>query len=111
MEFYRKAQKRSRIKSLLKKIFRIKRRSVLALLGILLFSFLFFANNGIIARVKLEQRRTEMIEKVLQSEEETKQLQAQVKALEGDKKTIEKVAREKYGMMRDGEKVYRVKKD
>lgn len=52
-----------------------------------------------------------MIEKVRQSEEETKQLQAQVKALEGDKKTIEKVAREKYGMVREGEKVYRVKRD
>ena len=111
MEFYRKPQKRSRIKSLLKKIFKNKRRSILALLGILLFSFLLFANNGIIARVKLEQRRAEMIEKIRQSEEETKQLQAQVKALEGDKKTIEKVAREKYGMVREGEKVYRVKKD
>lgn len=111
MEFYRKPQKRSRVKSLLKIIFKNKRRSVLALLGIMLFSFLLFANNGIIVRVRLEQRRTEMIEKVRQSEEETKQLQAQVKALEGDKKTIEKVAREKYGMVREGEKVYRVKRD
>ena len=111
MEFYRKPQKRSRVRSLLKKIFKNKRRSVFVLLGTILFSFLLFANNGIIARVKLEQRRTEMIEKVRQSEEETKQLHAQAKALEGDKKTIEKVAREKYGMVREGEKVYRVKKD
>ena len=111
MEFYRKPQRRPRFRSLLKKVFKNKRRSVFLLFGILLFSFLLFANNGIIARVRLEQRRTEMIEKVRQSEEETKQLQAQVKALEGDKKTIEKVAREKYGMVREGEKVYRVKKD
>ena len=111
MEFYRKPQKRSRIKSLLKRIFKNKRRSVLTLLGILFFSFLLFANNGIIARVRLEQRKTEMIEKVRQAEEETKQLQAQAKALEGDKKTIEKIAREKYGMVREGEKVYRVKRD
>ena len=111
MEFYCKPQKRSRTKSLLKKVFKNKRRSITIFFGTLLFSFLLFANNGIIARVKLEQRRTEMIEKVRQSEEETKQLQAQAKALEGDKKTIEKVAREKYGMVREGEKVYRVKKD
>ncbi|MBI5464744.1 MAG: septum formation initiator family protein, partial [Ignavibacteriales bacterium] len=36
---------------------------------------------------------------------------AQIKALEGDKKTIEKIAREKYNMARPGETVYRVKKE
>ena len=52
-----------------------------------------------------------MIEKVEEAGKETARLQAQKKALEGDKKTIEKLAREKYGMSRQGEKVYRVKKD
>jgi cell division protein FtsB len=52
-----------------------------------------------------------MIEKVKAAEEETKRLQSYLKALEGDKKTIEKVAREKYGMARPGETVYKVKKD
>ena len=111
MEYYRKPQTQSAAKSLLKKVFRNKRRSVLLLFVTLLLSYLLFANNGIIARVKLERQRTEMIEKVRQAEEETKKLQAQIKALESDKKTIEKVAREKYGMVRPGEKVYRVKKD
>jgi cell division protein FtsB len=35
-------------------------------------------------------------------------LQAQSKALEGDRAAIEKVAREKYGMLKEGETVYRV---
>jgi cell division protein FtsB len=68
-------------------------------------------NRGIIARIRLEHERQVMIEKVKAAEEETKRLQAYLKALEGDKKTIEKVAREKYGMARPGETVYKVKKD
>ena len=36
--------------------------------------------------------------------------QSQSKALDGDKKEIEKVARERYGMVREGEKVYKVNK-
>jgi cell division protein FtsB len=51
------------------------------------------------------------VEKVAQAREETRTLQAHLKAVEGDKKTIEKLARERYGMARDGETVYRVKKD
>lgn len=81
------------------------------LFGTLFFSYLLFANNGIIARIRLEQQKAEMTEKVRQAEEETRKLQTHIKALESDKKTIEKVAREKYGMLRPGETVYRVKKD
>jgi cell division protein FtsB len=33
-----------------------------------------------------------------------------VKALEGDKRAIEKIARERYGMHREGETVYKVTK-
>jgi cell division protein FtsB len=44
------------------------------------------------------------------AEAENKRLQAESKALDGDKKVIEKVAREKYGMVREGETVYKVKK-
>jgi cell division protein FtsB len=79
--------------------------------GFALLLYVLFGNRGVIARVRLELKRQEMIEKVRLAEEETKQLQAQVKALEGDKKMIEKVARERYGMAREGETVYRVKKD
>ncbi len=56
-------------------------------------------------------KRAEMVEKIRRAEEETKQLQEQIKALQSDKKTIEKIAREKYGMVREGETVYRVRKD
>ena len=56
----------------------------------------------------MEDEKKEMLLKIERAEQEQKQLQEQSKALEGDKKAVEKVAREKYGMVREGEKVYRV---
>lgn len=80
------------------------------IVGTLLVSYVLFNNRGIITRIRLEHQRQVMIEKVRTAEDETKRLQAYLKALDGDKETIEKVAREKYGMARDGETVYKVRK-
>jgi cell division protein FtsB len=77
--------------------------------GLILGSFILFNNKGIVARIHLEIQRREAKENLRRAEEETKQLQTQLNALEGDKKTIEKVARERYGMAREGETVYRLK--
>ena len=44
----------------------------------------------------------------LEAEKDT--LEAQSRALEGDPRAIERVAREQYGMHREGETVYRVRK-
>ncbi len=70
--------------------------------------YVLFNNQGVVQRVRLERQKKEMLQKIQQAEEEQKQLQDQSKALDGDKKAVEKVAREKYGMVREGEKVYRV---
>jgi cell division protein FtsB len=53
-------------------------------------------------------QKQEMLEKINTAEEEQKKLKEQSKALDGDPKAIEKVAREKYGMVRENEKVYKV---
>ena len=70
--------------------------------------FIMFANNGVMQRRKLERDRAVLIEKIRAAEEEQKRLSEQSRALDGDKKAVEKVAREKYGMIREGEKVYKI---
>ena len=80
------------------------------IVGTVLAMYILFNNHGVVARVRLEHQRNVMIAKVKEAEEETARLQSYLKALDGDKMTIEKVAREKYGMAREGETVYRVKK-
>jgi cell division protein FtsB len=110
-DFYRKPRRPSRLREKLRKLF-TNRRLMLALLGgFALLLYVLFGNRGVIARIRLELKRQEMIEKVQLAEKETKQLEAEKKALAGDKKTIEKVAREQHGMAREGETVYRIKKD
>ncbi|HEY6952151.1 MAG TPA: septum formation initiator family protein [Bacteroidota bacterium] len=111
-QFYRKLPSSRRLlKDILKKAIANKKRTSILLAGFVVVTYLVFDNKGIIARVKLESQKRELEHKVLQAEAETKQLQAQIKALQGDKKTIEKIAREKYGMAKEGETVYRIKKD
>ena len=110
-DFYRKPHKRRLLSDLRKKLFKTRRRALITMISALLVLYILFDNKGIIARVGLEMEKQEMEEKVKTAEQETKQLQSDLKTLQGDKKTIEKVAREKHGMAREGETVYKVKKD
>ena len=75
------------------------------------FSIFSLTTKESLTRIRLEVQHNELIEKLKSDSIETKQLQEQIKALENDKKTIEKTAREKYGMAREGETVYQVKKE
>lgn len=109
-QFLRRIQKPKWLQGITKKAFKTRRRTLIVMGCAVVFSYVLFNNRGVIARIRLEHQRHEMIEKVRAAEEETKRLQSYLKALEGDKRTIEKVAREKYGMARDGETVYKVKK-
>jgi cell division protein FtsB len=72
--------------------------------------FALFGNRGVLQRVRLEERKARMETNIREAQDENRRLQAQSKALDGDKKAIEKVAREDHGMHRKGETVYRVKK-
>jgi cell division protein FtsB len=108
--FYRKQKKRFDINATARKL--LKNRKLLLACGValLLGGYVVFGNRGILQRIRLQHQKAELEVKIRQAEEETKSLQAQSKALDGDKKAIEKVARERYGMVREGEKVYKVNK-
>lgn len=73
--------------------------------------YITFGSHGVIQRVRLQRQSAELERKIHEAEEEAKALQNQSKTLDTDKRAIEKVAREKYGMARPGESVYKVKKD
>lgn len=108
--FYRKTRPRFDLTATVKKL--LKNRKLLLICGVavLLGGYVVFGNRGILQRIRLQQQKAELEVKIKQAEDETKSLQSQSKALDGDKKEIEKVARERYGMVREGEKVYKVNK-
>lgn len=109
--FYRNIQPEKVLKKIVKSASKNKKRTIIIILAFLLFLYLLFDNKGIIKRIQLEKQHREWIEKVKADSLETIRMREQIKALEGDKKTIEKTAREKYGMAREGETVYQVKKE
>ena len=86
-----------------------KRFGLILLLGLPIVGYVLLNPHGVIQRVRLELAKREMTEKLKEAELERQQLEDYSKKLETDKRTIEKVAREKYGMIREGETVYKVK--
>jgi cell division protein FtsB len=66
--------------------------------------FLFFNEYGILKYIKLNNQVNELNEKINAVEKENKRLQAEIDSLENKVPAkIEKVAREKYNMIRPGE--------
>jgi len=103
--FYRRDTR----KILLNSFFRNRRIVVGVFAGLIVALYILFGSHGIIQRVKLAQQIEELETRIKLAEEENIRLQAEVKALDSDLKTIERVAREKYFMAREGETVYRVR--
>ena len=108
MKFYRKIKKLANPENVAEKVKENKRTTAVILGGFMLILYVMFNSNGIVARVRLEMKKTEALQKIHAAEEEQKKLKDQSKALDGDPKAVEKVAREKYGMVRENEKVYKV---
>jgi len=108
--FYRKEKKRSRVRDRIMKLLKNKRFMLRFGLAAALVLYGLFDSHGILTHLRLLHQRAELEEKIRQAEVEQKRLQAEVKALDGDPKAIEKVAREKYGMVREGETVYKINK-
>jgi cell division protein FtsB len=108
MKFYRKIKKQVDPENIAETIKENKRTTAIVVAAFLLFLYVLLNSNGIVARIRLEMKKTEALEKIHVAEEEQKKLKDQSKALDGDPKAVEKVAREKYGMVRENEKVYKV---
>ena len=85
------------------------RRLVLGLLvGTPILLYVLFGSRGVVQHVRLQARKDELEQRIRDAEADSVRLQAESRALDGDRVAIERVAREKYNMVRDGETVYRV---
>ncbi len=82
-----------------------------SLVAVPVLFYIVFGSHGIIQRIELENRISTLEEKIKVAEIENERLKEVAKALDSDMKAIEKVAREKYAMARQGETVYRIKSE
>jgi len=109
-EFYRPRPARLTLRTRITNALRSRNTVGLILVTALIGGFAVFGNRGFLQRLRLEAEKTRLEETIQRLEEEKQALEAQSRALDGDSRAIERVAREQYGMHRQGETVYKVRK-
>ncbi len=105
--FYRKLTRGLGPVRILKKFVKNKKAMALTAIGTIVLVYGVLGNHGLVQRWKLQHEKAELERKIKEASEETKQLQNESHDLDTNLKAIEKVARERYGMAREGERVYK----
>lgn len=82
---------------------------VLILGGFIFVWFAFIDTYSLWTRYDLSQRKDNLKKKTEQLEAETARLKQQIKDLKNDPALLERIAREEYGMKKEGETIYKVK--
>ena len=100
---------------LVKKIARFFKYNKLALIFLLIIvahiGLAIFGSKGFLTRMRLDNNRKQL-EKQLQDEiKKGEELKKEINEINTSDKKIEKIAREKYGMTKDGEKIIKIKVD
>ncbi len=87
------------------------RKSFLMLIlgGFVFIWFAFIDTYSLWTRYDLSQRKDDLIQKTEQLEAETAKLKQQIEDLKNDPALLERIAREEYGMKKEGETIYKVK--
>lgn len=77
--------------------------------GFLFIWFAFIDTYSIWTRITLDQRKSNLKEKTEELHAETAELKQKIENLKNDPALLERIAREEYGMKKEGEKIYKVK--
>ena len=75
-----------------------------------LILFILFNPKGVLKRIGLEDQKKQTELRIDSLRTEQSDLEQKSKALDNDQKAIEKTARERYGMVKEGETVYHVQR-
>ncbi len=87
------------------------RRSFLLwlLIGFIVLWFGFLDTYSVWTRYQLEREKKELINETKLLHEKTQELEYEIDQLDNDPQLLERIARERYGMRKPGENVYRIK--
>lgn len=101
----------SLFKNILRYVINRKKFFFSLLIILTIFSLAVFGKKGILQRVELEIENKQLKEKLKSEQEKSILLQQEIEDLKTSDKKIEQVAREKFGMIKEGEEIYKVVKD
>jgi cell division protein FtsB len=88
-----------------------KKFFVMLILLLAVSAYAVFGKKGILQRVELEMEVKELQQKLKDEQDKTLMLQREIDELKTSDKKVEKVAREKYGMVKEGEEIYKIQVD
>jgi cell division protein FtsB len=84
-----------------------KRRFMFGMLiGVPIAAYTLFSSRGLFSRVSLEMERHSLKERIAADTLEQDSLKRVIERLQSDTVLLERIAREKYGMVRPGERVF-----
>ncbi len=86
----------------------MKRFILPALIGLSVYFALFGGEYSVFEVTRVRAERLELEEKLVALEQTNECLREWAEALQSDSATIERLARERYGMIRTGEVLYRI---
>ena len=92
----------------------IKYNKFFTLLALIIISFIvyaIFAEKGLLTRFKFINEKTRLEKQLLEEKKKQDTLRKEVDSLNNSDEKIERVAREKYGMTKEGEVIYKIEID
>jgi len=90
---------------------KIKRKALIAGIAVIIAAaFFIFSPYGIIKSIKLASQRSDSYKELIDLKKTNDSLRKKIIEIRNDTLEIERIAREKYGMIKFGEKVYIRKK-
>jgi cell division protein FtsB len=87
-----------------------KRLIITLLVALPLGGYALFSSRGVFSRVSLEWEKRKLQETITTMKLQQDSLKHVVKSLESDTLLLEKIARERYGMIKPGEQIYLIEK-
>ncbi len=75
-------------------------------LVLLILGFALFGDRGVLHMLKLSAQKDEIAKSVAEARQQNDVLRAEISALHGDRKAIERIARTELGMVRDDELIF-----
>ncbi len=88
-----------------------KRLILIVILSLTAFGFILFSGHGLLFRFRIEAERKEYLNKINEESRVRDSLNRKIIQLKADTLEIERIAREHYGMVKPGEKVFIIKKN
>ena len=81
---------------------------LIAVVALPILAVFTFGNRGLLKRLQLEARDDRVSQELVEQQALSDSLKQQIEDMKTDSLAVERIAREEYGMAREGEKIYKV---